>query len=194
MKIIGLTGSIGMGKSTVANMFAQENIPTIDADQIVHDLYENEAVAPIEARFPGTFKDGKIDRSALSKYVIGDPQAFLDLEAIIHPLVRQKQDEFISYHRSKHADMVLIDIPLLFETNAQDRFDVVIVVSCDEKTQRDRVLARDGMTQDKFQSILNKQMPDHKKRELADHIVDTSVSLAETKAQIIALLHKLRHG
>ena len=194
MKIIGLTGSIGMGKTTTAEMFKKHGVPTIDADQIVHQLYENEAVALIEEAFPGTTDGKTVDRKKLSTFVIGQPDSFKKLEAIIHPLVRQKQDEFIKSHREQGADMVLLDIPLLFETGAQSRVDIVVVVTCDPEIQKKRVLARENMNIDKFKAILKKQLPDAEKRKLADHIVDTSVSFEETEAQVIALLSNLRQN
>lgn len=192
MKIIGLTGSIGMGKTTTAQMFEKHGVPTIDADQIVHDLYENEAVALIEYAFPGTTDGNSVDRTKLSQAVIGKPDNFAKLEVIIHPLVRQKQDEFITNHREKGSDLVLLDIPLLFETNAQSRVDIIVVVTCDADIQKQRVLARKNMSEEKFAAILEKQLPDAEKRRLADHIVDTSHSFEETEAQVIALLETLR--
>lgn len=194
MKIIGLTGSIGMGKTTTAEMFKKHGVPTIDADQIVHQLYENEAVAHIEEAFPGTTDGKTVDREKLSASVIGQPDSFKELEAIIHPLVRHKQDEFIKSHREQGSDIVLLDIPLLFETGAQSRVDIVVVVTCDPEIQKKRVLARKNMNFDKFNAILKKQLPDAEKRKLADHIVDTSVSFAETEAQVIALLSNLRQN
>lgn len=194
MKIIGLTGSIGMGKTTTAEMFKKHGVPTIDADQIVHQLYENEAVALIEEAFPGTTDGKTVDREKLSAFVIGQPDSFKKLEAIIHPLVRQKQDEFVKSHREQGADLVLLDIPLLFETGAQSRVDIIVVVTCDPEIQKKRVLARKNMNIDKFNAILKKQLPDAEKRKLADHIVDTSVSFEETEAQVIALLSNLRQN
>lgn len=194
MKIIGLTGSIGMGKTKTAEMFKKHGVPTIDADQIVHQLYENEAVALIEEAFPGTTDGKTVDREKLSASVIGQTDSFKKLEAIIHPLVRQKQDEFIKSHREQGTDLVLLDIPLLFETGAQSRVDIVVVVTCDPEIQKKRVLARKNMNIDKFNAILKKQLPDAEKRKLADHIVDTSVSFEETEAQVIALLLNLRQN
>ncbi|MEP6433391.1 MAG: dephospho-CoA kinase [Lentilitoribacter sp.] len=194
MKIIGLTGSIGMGKTTPAAMFEKHGVPTIDADQIVHQLYKNEAVAFIEEAFPGTTDGKAVDREKLSAFVIGQPDSFKKLEAIIHPLVRQKQDEFIKSHRQQDIDLVLLDIPLLFETGAQSRVDIIVVVTCDPDIQKKRVLARKNMNIDKFNAILKKQLPDAEKRELADHIVDTSHSFEETEAQVIALLSNLRQN
>jgi dephospho-CoA kinase len=194
MKIIGLTGSIGMGKSTTAKMFEKHGVPIIDADQIVHKLYENEAVILIEDAFAGTTNGKSVDRKKLSQAVIGQPERFKKLEAIIHPLVRQKQDEFTDLHRKQGADFVLLDIPLLFETGAQERVDLIVVVTCKAEIQKKRVLARENMSEDKFKAILKKQLPDAEKRKLADHIVDTSHSFEETEAQVIALLKNLRQN
>lgn len=194
MKIIGLTGSIGMGKTTTAKMFEQHGIPILGSDDIVHAIYENEAVGPIEALFPGSTKDGRVDRAELSKYVIGNSEAFTKLEALIHPLVRLKQDEFVEIARKNNKELVLLDIPLLFEIGAESRVDTIIVVSCDAKIQRERVLARKNMTLEKFEAILAKQMPDHDKRARADHIVDTSISLQETEVQVMAIIKALRHS
>lgn len=194
MKIIGLTGSIGMGKTTTAHMFEKQGVPTIGSDDIVHALYENEAVEPIEALFPGCTKDGKVDRAELSKHVVGNRDAFARLEALIHPLVKLKQDEFIEIARKNGHELVMLDIPLLFEIGAETRFDAVIVVTCDADLQRERVLARKNMTIEKFEAILAKQMPDQEKRRRADHIVDTSHSLQETQTQVIAIINALRHS
>jgi dephospho-CoA kinase len=194
MKIIGLTGSIGMGKTTTAKMFEQHGVPAIGSDDIVHALYDNEAVEPIESLFPGSTKDGKVNRAALSKYVIGNSDAFAKLEALVHPLVKLKQDEFVEVARQKGHDLVLLDIPLLFEIGAEERFNAIIVVTCDADVQRQRVLSRKNMTTEKFEAILAKQIPDHEKRRRADHIVDTSVSLKETEAQVIAIINILRHS
>lgn len=194
MKIIGLTGSIGMGKTTTSKMFEQHGVPAIGSDDIVHALYENEAVEPIEALFQGSTKDGKVDRAELSKHVIGNSDAFACLEALIHPLVKLKQDEFVEIARRQGLDLVLLDIPLLFEIGAETRVDAVIVVTCDAKIQRERVLARKNMTTEKFEAILAKQMPDQEKRARADHIVDTSVGMQETEAQVIAIIKALRHS
>lgn len=194
MKIIGLTGSIGMGKTTTAKMFEQNGIPTLGSDDIVHALYENEAVQPIETLFPGSTTNGKVDRAALSKHVIGNSDAFLKLEALIHPLVKLKQDQFVQTMREKGHDLVLLDIPLLFEIGAETRFDAIIVVTCDADIQRERVLERKNMTIEKFEAILAKQMPDQEKRTRADHIVDTSVGMQETQAQVMAIMKALRHS
>tara|TARA_R110002126_G_scaffold13441_23_gene58380 strand:+ start:806 stop:1390 length:585 start_codon:yes stop_codon:yes gene_type:complete len=194
MIIIGLTGSIGMGKTTTAAMFEKHGVPTISADDIVHKLYENEAVSLIENLLPGTTKNGVVDRLALSAELMKDPSAFKKLNALIHPLVRQKQDEFISVHKSKNTELVLLDIPLLFETGAEARVDTIIVVSCDAAIQKKRVLARPNMSVEKFELIVSKQMPDAQKRALADHIVDTSHDLEHSEAQVVAIIELLRHS
>lgn len=194
IKLIGLTGSIGMGKTTIANMFAQHGVPVLDSDQIVHKLYQNEAVGPIAKQFPKAVEKGKVDRQKLSKLVIGQSTAFANLEAIIHPLVRKKQDEFIENQYKLGMDMAMLDIPLLFETNQQDRFDVIITVTCNPNLQRKRVLARPNMTVEKFEQILSKQMPDDEKQAKSDHIVDTSGTMAESQSQVVALLKLLRQS
>lgn len=194
MIIIGLTGSIGMGKTTTAAMFEKHGVPTISADDIVHKLYENEAVPLIERLLPGATKNGVVDRLALSAELMKDPSAFKKLNALIHPLVRQKQDEFISAHKSKEIQLVLLDIPLLFETSAEARVDTVIVVTCDAAIQKKRVLARPNMSVEKFELIVSKQMPDAQKRALADHIVDTSHDLEHSEAQVVAIIELLRHS
>lgn len=184
MIIVGLTGSIGMGKSTTANMFRKQGIPVHDADQTVHELYKAEAVAPVEARFPGVAVDGAIDRERLSREVIGNAKAMRDLEAIVHPLVREKEISFVENARKAGTALVVLDIPLLFETNRQDRVDVIVVVTTTPEIQRKRVLARPGMTEEKFEAILAKQVPDADKRARADYIVDTSVGIEDAKAQV----------
>lgn len=184
MMIVGLTGSIGMGKSTVAQMFADLGAAVWDADQAVHDLYQGPAVGPIGERFPDAIKDGVVDREILSAYVINDKEAFSDLEAIIHPLVGDHRTAFISNAAEAGTDVVLLDIPLLFETGAAKFFETIIVVSASFDVQRERVLARANMTEEKFKSILAKQMPDEEKRQRAHYIVDTDQSLEETRAEV----------
>ncbi len=194
MMIIGLTGSIGMGKSTVAAMFAEEGVPVLDSDAAVHALYApgGSAVVPVEAAFPGVTKDGGIDRTALSAHVVGDAEALKRLEQIVHPLVRQAQAEFLQQHRDAGAEFVLLDIPLLFEGGGAKLVDKTVVVSVPAELQRARVLARPGMTQAKFDAILARQMPDAEKRARADFVIDTSVSFDETRAQVRAALDALR--
>lgn len=194
LTLIGLTGSIGMGKTTIAGMFAKHGVPTLDSDHVVHQLYRHEAVTQISKNFPQSIENGQVNRQKLSELVIGKPQAFATLESIIHPLVRQKQDEFINKQHGLGNDMVLLDIPLLFETKAQDRFDVIITVTCDADIQRARVLARPNMSVEKFEKILKKQIPDAQKRAKSDHIVDTSGTMAESESQVVALIELLRQS
>ncbi len=191
---IGLTGSIGMGKSTTAGLFAAEGIPVNDADAVVHALYQAEAVAPVEAAFPGVAKDGVIDRSELGRRLAADPAGFKRLEAIVHPLVRAREESFLREQQAAGADMVVLDIPLLFETGAAERADVVVVVTCDEQIQRQRVLARPGMTAEKFELILSRQVPDAEKRARADFLIDTGEGLEATRARVKAIIAELRSG
>jgi len=191
MIILGLTGSIGMGKSTTAAMFAAEGVPVNDADKVVHDLYTDEAVRPIEAAFPGTTENGRVDRIKLGAWLMSNPRDFKKLEAIVHPLVRQKEVQFLAFHREQGTPAVLLDIPLLFETGGQGRVDHVIVVSCSEETQTARVMARPGMTEEKFRSILAKQVPDAEKRQKADFIIDTEAGIDSAQKQVAGILHQL---
>jgi dephospho-CoA kinase len=194
MKIIGLTGSIGMGKSTVARMFAEEGAPAFDSDASVHALYANggAAVPWVEAEFPGTVQDGVIDRVLLAQRVMDDPAAFKRLEQIVHPFVRQAQVDFAEEQREKGAEVIILDIPLLLETTGADLLDAVVVVSAPPDVQRARVLARPGMTPEKFERIFAKQMPDAEKRARADYVIDTGGSFDETRAQVRAVLDALR--
>ncbi|WP_165217205.1 dephospho-CoA kinase [Affinirhizobium pseudoryzae] len=191
---IGLTGSIGMGKSTTAGLFAAEGIAVNDADAVVHDLYRGEAVQPVEAAFPGVARDGVIDRSELGRRLAADPGGFKRLEAIVHPLVRAREEAFLREQQAAGADMVVLDIPLLFETGAADRVDVVVVVTCDAEIQRQRVLARPGMTEEKFQLILSRQVPDGEKRARADFLIDTGAGLDAARARVKAIIAELRSG
>jgi dephospho-CoA kinase len=193
MIIIGLTGSIGMGKSTVASMFAEEGAPCFDSDAAVHALYApgGAAVASVEAEFPGVTKDGAIDRVALSTRVVGDSQAIRALEEIVHPLVRQAQLAFLQAQRDAGARYVVLDIPLLFEGGGDTLVDKVVVVSAPEDVQRARVLARPGMTAEKFEAILARQTPDAEKRARADFVIDTSGPFEATRAQVRAVLDAL---
>lgn len=188
---IGLTGSIGMGKSTTAKMFAAEGIPVHDADATVHALYSGRAAPLIEAAFPGTVSDGKVDRTLLSPHVLGKPEAMKKLEAIVHPLVREEEQLFLKRARADHRRIVMLDIPLLFETGGEARVDVVVVVTADADVQRDRVLARPGMSEDSFEAILAKQMPDAEKRRRAHFLVDTGKGLEPAKRQVQAILKAL---
>lgn len=194
MIVVGLTGSIGMGKSTATRMFAEQGIPVIGADEIVHSLYAGRAAPLVEAAFPGTVRDGVVDRAALSAAVLDDPEAIRRLEAIVHPLVREEQDTFIERAGAAGADMVVIDIPLLFETGGEARVDKVVVVSCDPELQRKRVLARPGMTEEKFEAILARQMPDSQKRARADFVIETNDSFENTADQVRRVVAAIRSG
>lgn len=188
MKTLAITGSIGMGKSTVAKMFAEAGIPTFDADATVRELQGQggKLVPVIEQEFPGSTRDGKVDRDVLSGMVLGDRDKLAKLEAIVHPAVHHERTRFIL--ENGDAQALLFDIPLLFETNGAENFDHVIVVSAPAAMQRERVLGRDGMTVEKYERILARQMPDEEKRERADFIVDTSGDLDETRAQVDRIL------
>ncbi len=192
MIVIGLTGSIGMGKSTTAKMFADESVPVNDADAVVHDLYRTDAVAPVGDAFPGTVKDGVIDRAELSRQLSAEPEKFKLLEAIVHPLVRRREVEFLARHREAGTDLVLLDIPLLFEVKGEDRVDVIVVVTCDPQIQRERVLARPGMTEEKLAMILSRQMPDAEKRQRADFLVDTGLGMEAARAKVHEIVAQLR--
>ncbi len=184
MIIIGLTGSIGMGKSTVAAMFADAGIPVHDADKTVHRLYSGRAVPLIEATFPGTTANGTVDRQKLAAAVLGDAAALKRLEAIVHPLVREDEQAFLKIASESGAALAILDIPLLFETGGGSRVDKTVVVSAPPDAQRERVLARPGMTAEKFAAILSKQMPDAEKRARADFVIDTGGTLEETRRQV----------
>lgn len=192
MIVIGLTGSIGMGKSTVARMFAEEGAAVFDSDKAVHALYAKggAAAAPVEAAFPGVARDGAIDRAELSRRVLGNEAAMKRLEQIVHPLVREVQREFLFAHRG--AEVVVLDIPLLFEADRTAEVDKIVVVSAPAEVQRARVLARPGMTPEKFEAILARQTSDAEKRARADFVIDTSGALEKTRAQVCATLDALR--
>ncbi len=181
-----------MGKSTSAKLFAEAGIPVNDSDAVVHDLYSGEAVPLVEAAFPGSTGSGKVDRRELSRKLAGDPSGFKRLEAIVHPLVRQRENQFLEQHRQAGADMVVLDIPLLFETGADQRLDKIVVVSCDPQIQRERVLARPGMTEEKFNMILSRQMPDAEKRARADYVIDTGGSIDAARGQVKEIIADLR--
>jgi dephospho-CoA kinase len=188
MFILGLTGSLGMGKSTTAGFFAEAGVPVHDADAVVHRLYEGEAVAAIEAAFPGTTASGKVDRVKLATQVLDDPEALRRLETIVHPLVRAAETRFLADAQARGAPIVVLDIPLLFETASQQRVDATVVVSAPGEVQRQRVLARPGMTADKLDVLLARQMPDSEKRRQADFVVDTSSGLDAARAQVKEIL------
>jgi dephospho-CoA kinase len=188
MFVLGLTGSIGMGKSTTAEMFRAAGIAVHDADATVHRLYQGEAVPLIEAAFPGTTLDGKVDRTRLAQQVLGDAAALKRLEALVHPLVRRAEEKFLADARARGDRVVVLDIPLLYETGGENRVDAVAVVSAGDAQQRARVLARPGMTADKFEAILAKQVPDTDKRRRADFVVDSSQGLDVARTQVDEIL------
>jgi dephospho-CoA kinase len=192
MFILGLTGSIGMGKSATAQMFADEGVPVQDADAAVHALYEGKATPLIEAAFPGTTANGKVDRVKLATMVIGKPDAMATLEKIVHPLVAHERDSFLANAEKAGADVVVLDIPLLYETGADINCDAVVVVSAPADVQRERVLIRPGMTEERLTAILAKQMPDEVKRTRADFIVDTSRGFDAAREQVREILAKAR--
>jgi dephospho-CoA kinase len=188
MIVLGLTGSIGMGKSTAAGFFAEAGVPVHDADATVHRLYAGEAVPAIEAAFPGTTSGGKVDRGRLAERVLTDPAALKRLEAIVHPLVRRDEEQFLTQAAAAGTAVVVLNIPLLFETGGDRRCDAVVVVSAPAEMQRERVMSRPGMTEEKFASLLGKQVPDAEKRRRADFVVDSSKDFDSTRAQIRAIL------
>jgi dephospho-CoA kinase len=188
MFIIGLTGSLGMGKSTAARFFAEQGVPVHDADAVVHQLYDGEAAAAIEAAFPGTVTNGKVDRSKLAALALADPAALKKLEAIVHPLVLAAERKLIAEAQLRGEKLVVLDIPLLLETGGDQRVDAVVVVSAPAELQRSRVLGRAGMTGEKLDAILARQMPDAEKRRRADFVVDTSGEFDATRAQVRAII------
>lgn len=191
MIILGLTGSIGMGKSTSAGMFRDLGIPVHDADETVHRLYASEAVPLIEAEFPGTTNNSGVDRSALAEAVVGKPDRLKALESIVHPLVRKAEEGAIENARNANRRIIVLDIPLLFETNGQSRCDAVVVVSADAEVQRERVLARPGMTEEKFEGLLARQWPDAKKRAHAHFLVDTGHGFDSGRRQVCDIVRAL---
>lgn len=188
MRILGLTGSIGMGKSTTAKLFAEAGVPVYDADAAVHQLYEGEAAPAIEAAFPGTTANGKVDRQKLSGRVVHDPAAIKQLEQIVHPMLGASRNKFFADAEAAGAPVVVLDIPLLFETGGEKRVDAVVVVSTSPELQRQRVLARGTMDEAKLDAIIAKQTPDAEKRKRADFVVDTSHGLEPVRAQIAHIL------
>ena len=188
---LGLTGSVGMGKSATAKMFADEGVPVHDADAAVHALYEGEAVPLIEAAFPGTTASGKVDRGKLGDRVLGHPEEIKRLERIVHPLVARVRDDFLAKAERGGAKIALLDIPLLYETGGETRCDAVVVVSAPAEVQRERVLARPGMTDAKLAAILAKQMPDSDKRARADFVVDTSRGFDAAREQVRDILARV---
>lgn len=194
MLLIGLTGSIGMGKSETAKMFRRLDVPVYDADAAVHTLYApgGAAVGPIGEAFPGTIVEGGVDRQALSRHVLGEPEQMKRLEAIVHPLVGKVQLDFLRHSHESGHDMVVLDIPLLYETGGESRVDVVVVVSAPHHLQRERVLARPDMTEAKFAAIHAKQVPDDEKRRRADFLVETDKGLDHAFAEVTKIVETLK--
>ncbi|GAB4070152.1 dephospho-CoA kinase [Ancylobacter sonchi] len=188
---LGLTGSIGMGKSTTAGLFRELGVSVHDADAAVHDIYAHEGVEPVEAAFPGVTVDGHVDRARLGARVLHDAEAMKRLEAIVHPLVRRREQAFLEKARLDEAALAVLDIPLLYETGAEARVDAVAVVSAPHSVQRARVLARPGMTEEKFQAILAKQIPDSEKRRRADYLIDTGSGIEAARAAVAELVRQL---
>jgi dephospho-CoA kinase len=191
MFVLGLTGSLGMGKSTTAGFFAELGVPVHDADAAVHRLYKAEAAPLIEAAFPGTTADGAVDRQKLAKRVLKDPAAIKKLEGIIHPFVRAAEEHFLAEAERKNTQVAVLDIPLLFETGGDRRCDAVVVVSAPEDIQRTRIFERPGMTEQKFAGIVANQMPDVEKRRRADFVVDTSRGFDAARAQVREILARV---
>jgi dephospho-CoA kinase len=194
MKIIGLTGSIGMGKTTTAAMFRDLGVPIWDADGAVHRLYASggAAVGPVSALFPASLReDGSLDRDVLAKLVLANPDLLRQLEGVVHPLVGEDRSNFLTTARTKLAPIAIIDVPLLFETGGNAYVDKVIVVTCDAALQKSRVMARPGMSEDKFHSILARQTPDAQKRARADFLIKTDTSLDDTRQQVAHVYDQL---
>jgi dephospho-CoA kinase len=186
---LGLTGSIGMGKSATAAMFRAAGVPVHDADEVVHALYRGRAAPLIEAAFPGTVSDGTVDRAALSKVLFEDESRLRILERLVHPLVREERDKFLAANR--YAAAVVLDIPLLFETGGEGDIDAVALVTASETVQRERVLARPGMTEEKFRAILGKQTPDSEKRRRAHFLIETGFGFAHAERRVRAVLRAI---
>lgn len=192
MLIVGLTGSIGMGKSTVAAHLRALGVPVCDADAEVHKLYEGAAVAPIEAAFPGTTMSGKVDRQRLAAALLDRPDQFKRLEAIVHPLVLAAERDFLRSEVARGASMAVLEIPLLLETGGEKRVDVVVVCSAPPEAQRARVMQRPGMTPEKLDQLLSRQMPDAEKRARADFVVDTGGTFADSNVQVDNIVESLK--
>ena len=191
MIVLGLTGSLGMGKTTTAKMFSDEGVPVFDADVTVHRLYDGEAAPLIEQAFPGTTSDGRVDRTKLSARVVGMTEALKKLEAIVHPLVQAAREKFLAEAKLQRAPVVLLDVPLLFETGGHGRIDKVVVVSAPLEVQRERVFERPEMTAEKFEAMLARQMPDSEKRRRADFVVDTSQGIEAAREAVRSILRAL---
>ncbi|MES0023664.1 MULTISPECIES: dephospho-CoA kinase [unclassified Mesorhizobium] len=191
MTVLGLTGSIGMGKSTTAKMFVDAGVPVHDSDETVHRLYAGKAAPLVEAAFPGTVIAGSVDRTELARRVLGNAAALKTLEAIVHPLVRADADAFLARHRAAGAPLVVLDIPLLFETGGRNRVDKVVVVTAPADIQRARVLARPDMSEEKLAAILAKQVPDAEKRRQADFVIDTGEGMDAARSAVGAIIAEL---
>ena len=191
MIVLGLTGSIGMGKSVTAQIFRGLGLPVHDADAAVHDLYQGAAAPLIEAAFPGAVSNGVVDRQILAQKVLNNPEALKTLEAIVHPLVAQNRDDFLALCEKNNVAAAVLDIPLLFETGSESLVDRIVVVTAPGDVQRARVLARPHMTPERFETILAKQMPDDQKRAKADFIVDTSRGVAFARQQVQDILRQI---
>ena len=191
MLILGLTGSIGMGKSTTAKLFTEAGVPVYDADATVHRIYEGEAAPAIEAAFPGTTVNGRVDRARLSERVMHDPAAIRRLEAIVHPMLRSHHQKFLEEAEKSGAPVAVMDVPLLYETGGETRVDAVVVVTTSPEVQRERILARENMTGEKLDAILARQLPDADKRKRADFVVDTSHGLDPVRSRIRDILDQV---
>lgn len=191
MIVLGLTGSVGMGKSTTAKMFAEEGVPVFDADAAVHALYEGEAVPLIESAFPGTTANGRVDRDRLSAKVVGDKTALAKLEAVVHPLVQKARKSFLEQAERSGAKVAVLDIPLLFETGGDRRIEKVVVVTAPSELQKKRVFERPGMTEEKFAAMLARQLPDSEKRARADFLIDTARGFKAAREDVRTILRKL---
>jgi dephospho-CoA kinase len=194
MKIIGLTGSIGMGKSTTAAMFREAGIPVYDADAAVHAAYAvgGVAVGPVGEAFPGTVGEGRVDREALRQQVLGNPDAMAKLNSIVHPLIGRSRADAFAAATASGADMIILDVPLIYETGGDKNMDAVIVVSAPAEMQRERVLAREGMSPERLDAILAQQVPDAEKRKRADYVIDTGQGLEAARAQVAEVIKALR--
>jgi len=191
MIVLGLTGSIGMGKSTTARMFEDFGVPVHDSDEAVHRLYRGKAAPLVEAAFPGTTDNGVVDRVKLADRVLGDSAALKRLEAIVHPLVRADATAFLKRQHIAGVPLAVVDIPLLYETGGEGRVDQVVVVTAEASVQRERVLARPGMSKEKFEKILAKQVPDAEKRRMADFVIDTGLGMDAARQSVAAIIEKL---
>jgi dephospho-CoA kinase len=195
VKIIGLTGSIAMGKSAVARILAAHDIPVLDSDEVVHAIYEDGSGARVlKQEFAGSVEGGKVNRQRLSRQVLGEPTKLRRLEELIHPLLRERQAQFLAEQERKGANAAVLAVPLLFETGNLAQFDAVIVVSAPESLQRQRALARTGMTEERLQHILDRQMPDAQKRQLATHVIENAGTIAELERETMRIMGDILSG